>query len=85
MIQTLGFKKVELGLQPKQIPALIKLMRSSGVACAGISSFGPTVFAIDDTDMQEIEQAAQSFMNDHGGGSTLITSARNKGATVRIA
>jgi beta-ribofuranosylaminobenzene 5'-phosphate synthase len=84
MIQSLGFKKVELGLQPKQIPDLIELMRSSGAACAGMSSFGPTVFAIDDTDMQEIEQAAQSFMNDHGGGSTLITSARNKGATVRI-
>jgi len=85
VIQTLGFKKVELGLQPKQIPDLIELMRSSGAACAGMSSFGPTVFAIDDTDMQEIEQAAQSFMNDHGGGSTMITSARNKGATVRIA
>ena len=84
-IQTLGFKKVELGLQPKQILDLIELMRSSGAACAGMSSFGPTVFAIDDTDMQEIEKAAQSFMNDHGGGSTMITSARNKGATVRIA
>jgi len=85
VIQSLGFKKVELGLQPKEIPALIEIMRSSGAACSGMSSFGPTVFAIDDTDMQEIEQAAQSFMNDHGGGSSLITSARNKGASVRIA
>ncbi len=67
VIQGLGFKKVELGLQPKEIPALIELMRSSGAACAGMSSFGPTVYAIDDTDMRGIEQAAQSFMNDHGG------------------
>jgi beta-ribofuranosylaminobenzene 5'-phosphate synthase len=85
VIQGLGFKKVELGLQPKEIPALIELMRSSGAACAGMSSFGPTVYAIDDTDMLEIEQAAQSFMNDHGGGTTLLTSSRNKGASVRIA
>jgi beta-ribofuranosylaminobenzene 5'-phosphate synthase len=72
-------------LQPKEIPALIEIMRSSGAACAGMSSFGPTVYAIDNTDMRGIEQAAQLFMNDHGGGSTLITSARNKGASVRIA
>ena len=85
VIQGLGFKKVELCLQPKEIPALIEIMRSSGAACAGMSSFGPTVYAIDDTDMLGIEQAVQSFMNDHGGGSTLITSARNKGASVRIA
>ncbi len=84
-IQDLGFKKVELGLQPKEIPALIGIMRSSGAACAGMSSFGPTVYAIDDTDMGEIERAAQSFMDDHGGGTTLITSARNKGASVRMA
>jgi beta-ribofuranosylaminobenzene 5'-phosphate synthase len=84
-IQGLGFKKVELGLQPREIPALIEIMRSSGAACAGMSSFGPTVYAIGDTDMLGIEQAVQSFMNDHGGGSTLITSARNKGASVRVA
>jgi len=84
-IQGLGFKKVELGLQPKEIPALINIMRSSGAACAGMSSFGPTVYAIGDSDMRGIELAAQLFMNDHGGGTTLITTARNKGASVRIA
>ena len=83
-IQDLGFKKVELGLQPEQIPELIEIMRSSGAAGAGLSSFGPTVYAIDDSDMKGVEQAATVFMKDHGGGSTLITSARNKGASVRI-
>jgi len=84
-IQDLGFKKVELGLQPKEIPDLIEIMRSSGAAGAGMSSFGPTVYAIDDSDMRGVEQATLAFMNDHGGGTTLITSARNKGASVRIA
>ena len=84
-VQDLGFKKVELSLQPKQIPDLIERLRSAGAACAGMSSFGPAVYAISDTDMRGIEQAARTFMNEHSGGSTLITSARNGGAQVRIA
>ena len=35
-IQGLGFKKVELSLQPKQIPDLIERLRSSGAVCAGM-------------------------------------------------
>ena len=50
-----------------------------------MSSFGPTLYAISDTGMQDIEQAAQSYMQEMGGGSTLITSARNSGAEIRIA
>ena len=84
-IQELGFKKVELGLQPPEIPGLIEGLRSAGAACAGMSSFGPAVYAIGDTDMSGIEQAARTFMSEHRGGSTLITSGRNKGAQVRIA
>jgi beta-ribofuranosylaminobenzene 5'-phosphate synthase len=84
-VQKLGFKKVELSLQPKQIPELIERMRSAGAACAGMSSFGPTVYAIGDTDMRGIEQAARSYMDEHTGGTTLITSARNRGAQVRTA
>jgi beta-ribofuranosylaminobenzene 5'-phosphate synthase len=84
-IQKLGFKKVELSQQSQEIPGLIEALRSAGAACAGMSSFGPAVYAIGDTDMRGIEQAARTFMNEHSGGSTLITAARNKGASVRIA
>lgn len=35
--------------------------------------------------MNAIEQAAQSFMKESGGGNTLITSARNTGAMIRVA
>ena len=84
-IQDLGFKKVELNLQPKQIPELIARMRSAGAACAGMSSFGPTVYAIGDSDMQGIEREARLCMDEYTGGTTLITSARNKGASVRVA
>ena len=84
-IQSLGFKKIEIGLQPKEIPELIGKMRSAGAACAGMSSFGPAVYAIGDTDMRAVEREARSYMDDHAGGTTLITSARNSGAQVRIA
>lgn len=84
-IQGLGFKKIELGLQPAGIPALLETVRSAGAAGAGMSSFGPTMYAIGDTGMQEIQRAAQEFMGEHGGGTTLITSARNSGALVRTA
>ena len=82
-IQNYGFKKVELSLQPKEIPDLIDLLRSSGAAGAGLSSFGPTVYAITDTGVRGIERAANSFMKEHTGGTTLITSGRNQGAAVR--
>jgi len=83
-IQKLGFKKVELSLQPQQTPEIIEGMRSAGAACAGLSSFGPAVYAIGDTDMKEVERAAMECMNAHTGGKTLITSARNSGAAVRM-
>jgi beta-ribofuranosylaminobenzene 5'-phosphate synthase len=84
-IQSLGFKKIETGLQPKEIPELIRKMRSAGAACAGMSSFGPAVYAIGDSDMRAVEREARLYMNNHAGGTTLITSARNRGAQVRIA
>jgi beta-ribofuranosylaminobenzene 5'-phosphate synthase len=84
-VQELGFKKVELSLQPQQIAELIGRMRSAGAACAGMSSFGPTVYAIGDTDIRGIEQAARVCMDEYAGGTTLITSARNRGASVRMA
>ena len=52
---------------------------------AGLSSFGPTVYTVGDTGMTGTGQAAQKFMKESGGGTTLITRARNGGAVVRVA
>jgi beta-ribofuranosylaminobenzene 5'-phosphate synthase len=84
-IQSLGFKKIELSFQPKEVSGLLDTMRAAGAAGAGMSSFGPTLYAIGDTNMQDVERAAQSFLQEIGGGTTLVTSARNSGAAVRIA
>jgi beta-ribofuranosylaminobenzene 5'-phosphate synthase len=83
-VQGLGFKKVEIGLQPQEIPGLLDVLRQAGAAGAGMSSFGPTLYAVSDTGMPALEQAALSFMKETCGGTTLITSARNTGASVRV-
>jgi beta-ribofuranosylaminobenzene 5'-phosphate synthase len=59
-------------------------MRSAGAVCSGMSSFGPTVYAIGDLNLQKIELEARSCMSEYSGGTTLLTSARNKGASVRV-
>ena len=84
-IQDLGFKKVEIGLQPPSIRGLIEAMRAAGAACAGLSSFGPAVYAITDTSARVVEAAARSAMGEHAGGTTRITRARNEGARIRVA
>jgi len=83
-VQGLGFKKVELSLQPPAVTGLLPLLRETGAAGAGMSSFGPAVYAIGDTDMKSIERATRSFMDESLGGTTIITAARNSGASVRV-
>jgi beta-ribofuranosylaminobenzene 5'-phosphate synthase len=83
-IQELGFKKVEVGLQPPLVQELMTKMREAGAACAGLSSFGPTVYAIADSGARDIEAAAREVMGEIGG-EVLITRSRNDGAKVRAA
>jgi beta-ribofuranosylaminobenzene 5'-phosphate synthase len=81
-IQTIGFKKVELELQNPLINTLIVNMRSAGAAGVGMSSFGPTVYAITDTNSKEIFQSAQNIMKEVGG-EVFITKAQNSGAIIK--
>ncbi len=84
-VQGLGFKKVELSLQPPVVTGLLSTLREAGAAGAGMSSFGPAIFAVGDTGMQDLEHAARLFMQEHAaGGTTLVTAARNSGAVVRV-
>lgn len=81
-IQELGFKKVEQSLQDPLISNIMAEMREAGAACSGLSSFGPTVYAITDTSVRDIEAAAHDAMEEVGG-EVLITRARNEGARIR--
>ncbi len=84
-IQHLGFKKVELAAQPPIVLSLMEALVEAGAAGAGLSSFGPTVYAVGDTDMKDAARAAAESISEtpgSGGGSILFTSARNCGANI---
>lgn len=83
-IQDLGFKKVEVELQNPMIKRVMEGMREAGAAGAGLSSFGPTVYAVADSNARDIEAAAVEAM-EGVGGELLVTAARNSGARVRVA
>jgi beta-ribofuranosylaminobenzene 5'-phosphate synthase len=81
-IQSTGFKKIELELQHPLINDLIENMRSAGAAGVGMSSFGPTVYAVTDNNSKEIEIAAKNTMEDIGG-ELITTKAQNSGAVIK--
>ncbi len=81
-IQNVGFKRIELELQHQIVHDLIREMRSAGAAGAGMSSFGPTVYSITDSDSKEIANAARDVMN-HVGGEIIVTRAQNSGSVIK--
>jgi len=83
-VQELGFKKVEVGLQHPLVRSLMEEMRAAGAAGAGLSSFGPTVYAVADSGTRDIESAAMEAMRDVGG-EVVVTRSRNSGARMRSA
>ena len=77
-IQELGFKKREVELQPVS-KTLMQVLRDSGAHGAGMSSFGPTVYAIGE-DAENLKNTAEDFLG--GKGQVFITKARNTGARI---
>jgi beta-ribofuranosylaminobenzene 5'-phosphate synthase len=82
-IQELGFKKVEVTRQGPLVSRLLSALRDAGAAGAGMSSFGPAVYAITDTDPSPLRSAAREILAPTGG-EILLTMGRNRGATVRV-
>jgi beta-ribofuranosylaminobenzene 5'-phosphate synthase len=77
-IQELGFKKREVELQPVS-KELMQVLRDSGAHGAGMSSFGPTVYAFGE-DINYLKKIAEDFLG--GMGQVFITKARNEGARI---
>ncbi len=77
-IQGIGFKKREVALQPLS-NVLMKTLREGGAYGAGMSSFGPTVYAFGE-DVEELRKIAMEFLGENGR--VFITEARNEGARI---
>ncbi len=77
-IQNIGFKKIENQLQNPVIGEIMQLLRDAGAPGVGMSSFGPTIYAVTDSP-QDIVSAARDALADVGGH-IIETRAQNNGA-----
>ncbi len=77
-IQNLGFKKREVELQPVS-KELMQALKDGGAYGAGMSSFGPTVYAFGE-DTGNLMKIAGEFLGENG--QVFITKARNEGARI---
>jgi len=78
-IQDVGFKQREVGLQAEEVRRCMEIMREQGACGAGMSSFGPTVYAVAE-DPGEVEKAVAEYLDSTIGGRVFVTQARNVGA-----
>ncbi len=77
-IQGLGFKKREVALQPVSAK-LMQVLRDGSAYGAGMSSFGPTVYAFGE-DTGNLKKIAEELLGEKG--EVFITKARNEGSSI---
>ena len=84
MIQQIGFKKIEVGLQHHIIRELFDFFATHALGY-GMSSFGPTTYGIvkGESRARELAQHTYEFMAErHVAGSVFYSNTNNKGSVV---
>lgn len=82
-IQTFGWKKVEIDAQGDILQQTLDFLRNNGAIGAGVSSWGPAIFAVGDN-LLSLKEKTEAFLQTlPEGGTCFITNANNVGATVR--
>lgn len=76
-IQSLGFKKVEVSLQPGHVKKTMNAMRDFGAYGVGMSSFGPTIYGITHKNTNEVYKATKEYLGDDS--IVFTTKAQNHG------
>ena len=83
-IQTFGWKKVEIDAQGGILQQTLDFLRDSGAIGAGVSSWGPAIFAVGD-DLPALKEKTELFLQTlPEGGTCFITNANNVGAAVKV-
>ena len=83
-IQTFGWKKVEIDAQRGVLQQTLDFLRDSGAIGAGVSSWGPAIFAVGEN-LQALHWKTEAFLDSlPNGGSCFITQANNVGARVEL-
>jgi len=80
MLQGVGFKRLEVSLQPEHVRELMRVMVESGAAGAGMSSFGPTIVGVC-RHGEMVKRKVERVLSEVGGW-VMLTHARNTGATI---
>lgn len=85
-LQKFGFKKVEIDLQDRIIPELIEFCMKNGAAGSGMSSFGPSTFALIKglNNAQKFQQKIVNFMKNKCEMDIILANVNNNGAQIEI-
>ena len=83
-IQTFGWKKVEIDAQRGVLQQTLDFLRDSGAIGAGVSSWGPAIFAVGEN-LRALHRKTESFLDSlPNGGSCFVTQPNNVGARVEL-
>ncbi len=65
-IQEIGFKNIEVKLKSPIVPNMLSIMNHAGSYGSGMSSFGPTVYGLTNSDKKahEIQSAVSDYLDD---------------------
>lgn len=77
-IQTVGFNKIEMTLQPPELTALMTSMQEADAYGVGLSSLGPTLFTVYDHANRDIIDATRELLGEDG--LVITTRGQNHGA-----
>jgi len=81
-MQDLGFKRVEVDLQPPHVRGLMRVLVESGAAGAGMSSFGPLVFGLcRKRDADDVRTAGEEYLRARGVKFDSFLSATDYGGS----
>lgn len=81
--QGLGFKQAEIRSQTPTVRACMERLRTRGGQGVGMSSWGPTVFALG-RDLEALQQDMQAWLRARGGGEAFVTAADNAGCRILL-
>ncbi|HII80996.1 MAG TPA: beta-ribofuranosylaminobenzene 5'-phosphate synthase, partial [Methanosarcina sp.] len=82
-VQTVGFNKRESLIWPDFVKNIASFMRNRSYG-AGVSSFGPVVYAFVDNreEGRQLQTEVQKMLDESVGGVTMMTRAKNSGAEI---
>ena len=82
-IQSIGFKKIEIGMQHDVVKGLLKLFEDNGVKAYAMSSFGPSVVGIveSDSEAEKLRDKVRDYL-EPDGEHLYICKPNNTGAKI---